>query len=85
MSMHFVYFLKSKKVPNYIYVGTTSRLQKRLEEHNAPESHGATKPYQPLELVAYVAVQGEQTAKDLEKYLKSGSGKAIAKKRFFAT
>ena len=36
-------------------------------------------------LRSYVAVADEVTARKLEKYFKSGSGKAFAKKRFLGT
>jgi putative endonuclease len=38
----------------------------------------------PATLVAYVAVADEDNARRLERYFKSGSGKAFAKKRFLA-
>jgi hypothetical protein len=34
-----------------------------------------------LVLVAYVAVRSERKARELEKYFKTGSGKAVLKKR----
>jgi putative endonuclease len=37
----------------------------------------------PLILKAYVAVETEPIARALERYFKTGSGKAVAKKRFF--
>jgi putative endonuclease len=38
--------------------------------------------YLPVILRSYVAVGDEATARSLERYFKSGSGKAFAKKRF---
>jgi hypothetical protein len=43
----------------------------------------STKAHLPVELKAYVAVSTERNARELERYFKSGSGKAIAKKRFW--
>jgi hypothetical protein len=41
----------------------------------------STKAYRPLKIAAYVAVETERKAKELEQYFKTGSGKAILKKR----
>ncbi len=77
--MYYVYFLKSLK-HNYRYVGYTSRLKSRLVEHNQGLNK-STKPYLPFELDAYLAVKTKKLAKDLERYFKTGSGIAFAKKR----
>ena len=45
----------------------------------------STRRYFPLSLKSYVAVADESTARALERYFKSGSGKAFAKKRFMAS
>jgi hypothetical protein len=42
----------------------------------------STKAYCPVTLRSYVAVEKETKARELEKYFKSGSGKAVARKRF---
>jgi putative endonuclease len=44
----------------------------------------STKLFRPLALKSYVAVEGEAHARRLERYFKSGSGKAFAKKRLIA-
>jgi len=75
----FVYFLKSRR-KNFIYIGSTHNLKRRLIEHNDGMVQ-STKAYRPLEIVAFVAVKTEKHARQLEKYFKTGSGKAIAKKR----
>ena len=77
--MHYVYILYSKKSNNFYY-GFTKDLRKRLVAHNHGMSK-ATKPYIPWALVHYSAFEDEQLAKDFEKYLKTGSGKAFAYKR----
>ena len=77
--MWYVYCLENKS-REYLYVGYTADLKKRLAEHNKGESR-STKPYTPLTLEAYIAVSSKQKALSLEKYFKSGSGKAILKKR----
>jgi predicted GIY-YIG superfamily endonuclease len=52
-----------------------------LAEHNSGQSF-ATKPYAPWKLVFYAAFESEELAKRFEKYIKSGSGWSIAKRRF---
>ena len=78
-TMCFVYVLKSLGHP-FIYIGSTGDLKKRLTEHNESLVQ-STKHYAPFEIEAYVAVKTEKKAKELEKYFKTGSGKAILKKR----
>jgi len=77
--MYYVYFLKSSN-HNYRYTGFTTDIKKRLTQHNEGMSK-ATKPYCPFELEAYIAVKNEQTAKNLERYFKTGSGIAFSRKR----
>ena len=77
--MWYVYVLVSTS-DSFTYIGSTNNLTRRLEEHNAGLVP-STKHYRPLHLNAYVAVQTEYKARKLEKYFKTGSGKAILKKR----
>ncbi|MBU2445735.1 MAG: GIY-YIG nuclease family protein [Bacteroidetes bacterium] len=77
--MWYVYIIKSI-IKDFIYIGSTNDLKTRLEEHNSGLSK-STKPYKPFSLEAYIAVKTENKARELEKYLKTGSGKAILKKR----
>ncbi|MBU1165289.1 GIY-YIG nuclease family protein [Patescibacteria group bacterium] len=79
--MWFVYILKSFKIKNWIYVGSTNNLEKRIRQHKKGESK-STKPYLPIVLNAYIAVKSESKARELEKYLKFGSGKAFMKRHF---
>ena len=79
--MHFVYFLTSQKSKQYIYVGITENLKRRLAEHNNSESKLATAPYRPLDLIGYIAVKDKKTGERLERYFKTGSGKAFLRKR----
>jgi len=81
--MYYVYILYSKKSKDFYY-GFTKNLRKRFEEHNLGLSK-ATKPYVPWNLVYYSAFESEGLAKDFEKYLKTGSGKAFAYKRLLDT
>jgi len=77
--MKYVYILESKNGEHF-YVGLTDDLRARLKKHNAGEvSH--TAKFRPWELKTYVAVSDETQATSFEKYLKSASGRAFAKKR----
>ena len=82
--MWYVYFLKSSRIGNWIYVGSTDSVKRRLTQHNDGLVF-STKPYRPVYLDAYVAVRTEKKARELEKYFKVGSGKAIAKKRLLSS
>ena len=79
INMWFVYILKSVDT-NFIYIGSTNDIARRLNEHNDGLSQ-STKHYRPYEIAAYIAVKTEEKARKLEKYFKTGSGKAALKKR----
>ena len=78
--MYFVYVLRSR-VDCKFYVGQTACVEKRLDEHNAGFVD-ATRDRRPLELATYVAVQSREKAYELERYFKSGSGRAFLKSHF---
>ncbi|MBL27774.1 MAG: excinuclease ABC subunit C [Rhodospirillaceae bacterium] len=78
--MHYVYLLESSAYPGQRYVGVTSDLRKRLAEHNAGKSPHTSK-YAPWLLVTYIGFSDNQKAEAFERYLKSGSGHAFAKRR----
>ena len=80
MNWWYVYVLRSKK-SREIYIGSTNDLKRRINDHNAGLCK-ATKRYVPWTLEMSVAVKTEDKARELEKYFKSGSGKAILEKRF---
>ena len=77
--MWYVYFLELNN--GNIYVGSTSDLKRRKKSHDDGQVN-STKLLLPAKLKSYVAVETETTARALEKYFKTGSGKAIAIKRF---
>jgi predicted GIY-YIG superfamily endonuclease len=77
--MKYVYILESLGSQHF-YVGITDDLRARLAKHNAGEvSH--TSKYGPWRLKTYVAFSNEQQAIAFEKYLKTASGRAFARKR----
>jgi putative endonuclease len=80
--MWYVYFLELSN--GDIYVGSTNDLRRRFKSHQ--QGHVVSpRQYLPVVLRTYVAVADEVTARSLERYFKSGSGKAFAKKRFLAS
>jgi len=78
--MYYVYILQSTAFPAQTYCGYTTDLKARLKAHNAGESPHTAK-YKPWELVSYHAFADERKAREFEWYLKTGSGKAFARKR----
>ena len=80
--MRYVYLLQSESSLDQRYVGITSDLKQRLAEHNGGKSSHTSK-YVPWKLVTYIAFSDEQKAETFERYLKSGSGHAFARKRLW--
>jgi putative endonuclease len=62
------------------YIGVTDDLRKRLEKHNAGEVPHTSK-FKPWRIKTYIAFSEPEKALAFEKYLKSASGRAFAKKR----
>lgn len=77
--MWYVYFLILSNGDTY--VGSTNDLRRRVDSHQNGQVR-STRPLLPVELKCYVAVPTARAARELERYFKSGSGKAFAKKRF---
>jgi putative endonuclease len=67
-------------IPGRHYTGIAEDLRARLAKHNAGEVPYTSK-YKPWQLKTYVAFSDEERAFAFEKYLKSPSGRAFAKKR----
>ena len=80
--MHYVYLIRSIKDPNQTYIGNTINLRQRLETHNSGDSVH-TKQHKPWELILFLGFKDKLKATAFEKYLKSGSGRAFAKKRLW--
>ncbi|MFZ1730128.1 MAG: GIY-YIG nuclease family protein [Bacteroidota bacterium] len=79
--MHFVYILRSLAYPSRHYVGRTSDPLRRLDEHNSGKGKHTAK-FKPWELSAYIAFPDLNRALAFERYLKTGSGRAFARKHF---
>jgi len=80
--MYYVYLIQSIQFPEIVYVGFTKDLKKRFLCHNSGGSIHTAK-YKPWKLISYFAFADEKKAIAFEKYLKSQSGRAFAKKRFW--
>jgi putative endonuclease len=80
--MYYVYLIESIAILGRRYVGMTSDLKRRLQDHNAGKSSHTAK-YLPWRLVTYVAFSDRRKAEEFERYLKSGSGHAFANKRLW--
>jgi putative endonuclease len=78
MDDYFVYAIKSLS-KNYIYVGLTNNLERRIQEHNSGKGR-STKLYAPFRLIYSEKVGIRVEARKREKYLKSGIGKEFLKK-----
>lgn len=80
--MHYVYLIRSEAFPKQTYIGFTANLKERMAAHNAGKSKHTAK-YMPWKLISYHAFADEAKARAFEHYLKTGSGQAFARKRFW--
>ena len=76
----YVYIIQSEKYPDRFYTGFTQSLDERLAQHNAG-SVPASKPFRPWRWKTCVAFTHRNQALEFERYLKTRSGRAFAKKR----
>ncbi len=77
----FVYVLQSDRDTERHYVGVTSDVPDRLRWHNAGlNAHTARN--RPWQVIVALAFRTEEAALDFERYLKTGSGRAFAKRHF---
>jgi putative endonuclease len=77
----FVYILRSESDSERHYVGRTSNVDQRLDWHNGGPS-GYTVHNRPWSIVVSLEFPDERAAARFERYLKSGSGRAFAKRHF---
>ncbi len=76
--MFYVYILKSETHAQ-VYTGFTTDLSKRIEDHNSGKSRHTNK-FKPWFIVTYTAFSSELRARKFERYLKTGSGIAFARR-----
>ncbi len=74
--MYYIYSLQCK---DGYYIGCTDNLTDRLKRHQQGQVP-ATASRLPIELSFYFAIEDKYKAFKLEKYLKSGSGRAFINK-----
>lgn len=79
-TFHYVYILTSETHPSVIYIGQTKNLQRRLTQHNSGNSC-YTSRHRPWRIRAAVALTSRKRALELERCLKSQSGRAFISKR----
>lgn len=75
--MYYVYVLTSGS-RNYIYVGITDNLERRINQHNAGYNK-TTRAYRPFSVLLTENYPSRIEARAREKYLKSGVGKEFLK------
>jgi putative endonuclease len=80
-SYFYVNYLQSLIQAEQTYISCTQALRVRIDQHNAGKSIHTNK-FKPWNLMAYIALPEQRLAKDLERCLKSGSGRAFAKRHF---
>ena len=78
--MKYVYIINSIENSEHYYVGVTGDLKARLATHNARRVTHTSK-FAPWRIKTYIAFDNDERAFAFEKYLKSASGRAFAKKR----
>ena len=76
----YVYILESVSTRGTFYTGFTGDLHERVQHHNAG-SVPHTAKYRPWRLKTAIAFTEREQALQFERYLKSGSGRAFAKRR----
>ncbi|WP_113154558.1 GIY-YIG nuclease family protein [Nitratireductor sp. OM-1] len=83
--MHYVYILQSLTYPDKHYVGCTNDVDERLRRHNAGRSESQSRHssmFGPWKLVIQIGFEDKVKAFAFERYLKSSSGRAFAKRHF---
>jgi putative endonuclease len=80
MKFYYVYILQSGLDHERFYTGFTEDLVSRLKTHNSGNVPHTSK-YKPWRIKTAIAFSNRQKAIEFEKYLKSPSGRAFAKKR----
>ena len=81
--MYWVYAIKNLN-HDWIYVGLTNNLTRRLQEHNRGKNL-STKHYAPFELIYSEQKENRVLAREKEKKLKTSSGKNFLRKIYLAS
>ena len=78
--LYYVYIIQTVAAPERFYVGSTDNVTRRLQEHNVGKNPHTSK-FGPWKLKTYVAFSSKTQALLFERYLKTQSGRAFARKR----
>lgn len=78
----FVYVLRSDRNPRRHYVGLTTDVACRLAWHNAGQNEHTAR-HRPWHPIVTLEFRSAEAAAEFERYLKSGSGRAFAKRHFW--
>jgi len=81
--MFYTYVIQSLSHPDQRYIGHTTDLRERLADHNAGKCSHSSK-FRPWKIKFYAAFESIEQAQHFEKYLKSGSGHAFAKRHLWS-
>jgi putative endonuclease len=76
-----VYVLRSVNNPDRYYTGLTDNVERRLSVHNSGGSKH-TAHLRPWSFVVSTTFANAESAAAFEQYLKTGSGRAFAKRHF---
>ena len=77
---HYVYILENQGEPVHFYVGLAQDLRDRLARHNRGDVPHTSK-FRPWRIKTAIAFRDHARAAEFERYLKTASGRAFAKKR----
>jgi predicted GIY-YIG superfamily endonuclease len=80
MKFYYVYILQSENNPERFYIGSTDDIENRLKTHNQGKCKHTSK-YIPWKIKTAVAFTDKGKTLEFEKYLKTASGRAFARKR----
>ncbi|MFC7336603.1 GIY-YIG nuclease family protein [Haloferula chungangensis] len=81
--MFYAYIIRSEMDYSKFYYGSTDNLRRRIRDHNSGKNL-TTKDSKPWKLIWYGGFANEGEAREFERYLKTASGKAFARKRLIS-
>ena len=79
-TFYYVYIIQSLKNTKRFYTGFSEDLDSRLKDHNQGKDPHTSK-FKPWKIKTAIAFTDRNQALEFERYLKSPSGRAFAKKR----
>lgn len=78
--LYYVYILRSLANPDFHYTGRTRDPEVRLADHNSGK-RSYSKEHRPWRIKTLIAFTDRSKAVSFERYLKTRSGRAFARKR----